>query len=40
MVTGTLSEREFLLCFYSRERLMSERARVEWVEPDLAPLPA
>jgi hypothetical protein len=39
MVTGTLSEREFLLCFYSRERLMSEQARAEWVEPDLAPLP-
>ena len=39
MVTGTLSEREFLLCFYSRERLMSEEARAKWVEPDLAPLP-
>jgi len=39
MVTGTLSEREFLLCFYSRERLMSQEARAGWVEPDLAPLP-
>ena len=25
--------------FYSRERLISEKAKVEFVEPDLAPLP-
>jgi len=27
-----------LFDFYTRERLMSEAARAEWVEPDIAPL--
>ena len=32
--------REWPLGFYSRERLFSVEARMGWVEPDLAPLPA
>jgi hypothetical protein len=39
LLSGTLAERHFLLQYYSRERLMSPRARREWVEPDLRPLP-
>jgi hypothetical protein len=39
LLMSTLGERTFLLCFWSREVLFSERARAEWVEPDLAPLP-
>lgn len=34
-----LGERDLLLAWYSRERLMSPAARTAWVEPDLAPLP-
>jgi hypothetical protein len=33
-----IAEREYLLRFYSRDVLMSSRARQNWVEPDLAPL--
>jgi hypothetical protein len=36
MVASPLAEKDFLLRFYSRERLMSERARAEWLEPDLS----
>lgn len=32
-------ERDHLLRYYSRDRLMSAEARFGWVEPDLAPLP-
>ena len=39
LLTSTVAQPSFLLCFYSREVLMSPRARVEWVEPDLAPIP-
>jgi hypothetical protein len=35
-----LLEKDALLAFYSRERLMGEAARGAWVEPDLRPLPA
>jgi hypothetical protein len=38
MVDGPLGERALLFGFWSRDRLMSERARAEWVPPDLAPL--
>jgi hypothetical protein len=31
--------REYVFDFYSREHLFSTTARVEWVEPDLKPLP-
>lgn len=34
-----LSEKKVLRLFYSRDRLMSLQAKVEFVEPDLAPLP-
>ena len=39
LLASTVAQPEFLLCFYSREVLMSPRARREWVEPDLAPIP-
>ena len=31
-------EKNYLLRFYSRERLLSDEARSRWVEPDLAPI--
>lgn len=34
-----LSQKKVLRLFYSRERFMSPQAKVEFVEPDLAPLP-
>jgi len=36
---GWLLEKEALLRFYSRERLMSAEARGRWLEPDVLPLP-
>ena len=36
---GWLFEKDALLRFYSRERLMSDEARARWVEPDLVALP-
>jgi hypothetical protein len=39
LVVSTLGQRDFLLCFWSPGLLLSERARAEWVDPDLAPLP-
>jgi len=38
LLASPLAERDMLLTFYSRERLMSMDARARWVEPDLAPL--
>jgi hypothetical protein len=38
VINGPLADRDILLRFYSRERLMSPSARTEWIEPDLAPL--
>jgi hypothetical protein len=38
MADGPLGGRGLLFEFWSRDRLMSERARAEWVPPDLAPL--
>jgi hypothetical protein len=32
-------DRNTLLRYYSRDRLMSDEARATWVEPDLLPLP-
>lgn len=34
-----LLEKNFTLDYYSRERLFSDRARIEWVEPDLKSIP-
>jgi len=34
----SLAERSFLLKFWSRDLLMSARARAEWVPPDLEPV--
>jgi hypothetical protein len=34
-----LSQKKVLRFFYSRERFMSPQAKVEFLEPDLAPLP-
>jgi len=39
LIGGPLGEREALLRYYSRELLMSSRARAEWVEPDVEGLP-
>jgi len=38
LIESPLAERSVLLRFWSRELLMSARARAEWVPPDLAPL--
>lgn len=38
VIDGPLADRNVLLRFYSRDRLMSPLARAEWIEPDLAPL--
>jgi hypothetical protein len=38
LIDGPLGERSALLAFWSKDCLMSERARAEWVPPDLAPL--
>ena len=35
-----LLEKKILRLFYSRDRIMSWQAKAEFVEPDLAPLPA
>jgi hypothetical protein len=37
-VAAALADRALPLNYYSRERLMSDDARVGWVEPDLQPL--
>jgi hypothetical protein len=34
-----LLEKDFPFNYYSRERLLSDAARLKWVEPDLKPLP-
>jgi adenylate kinase family enzyme len=38
LLSGPLAERDLLLTFYSRDRLMSTTARLEKVEPDRAPV--
>ena len=38
LLTSAVAEKDYLLRFYSSERLMSPEARAEWVAPDLAPL--
>jgi hypothetical protein len=38
LLAGPLADRAVLLRFWSREVLMSPRARASWVPPDLAPL--
>ena len=39
LMATRLGEREWMLTYWSRERLFSVEARRGWVEPDLAPLP-
>ncbi len=39
LLASELARPDYLLRFYSREVLMSTRARRRWVAPDLAPLP-
>jgi hypothetical protein len=39
LLSGWTGERDALLRYYSRDTLMSPRARAEWVEPDLQQLP-
>jgi len=38
LLASPLAERDALLRFYSRERLMSPEARAQWVEPDIMAL--
>jgi hypothetical protein len=38
LLAGPLGSSRVLLSFWSKDLLMSPRARAEWVEPDLAPL--
>jgi len=38
LTAGPVSEKAFLLRFWSRDLLMSPAARATWVAPDLAPL--
>lgn len=38
LVASPLAERLVLFRFWSRDRLLSARARAEWVPPDLSPL--
>ena len=35
----TYGDRHLLFVYYSQERLMSQIARRQWIEPDLVPLP-
>jgi len=39
LLADPLADRKTLLRFYSRPRLESSAARLDWVEPDLEPLP-
>ena len=36
LLAGPLAAKDVLLTFYSRDRLMSTTARLEWVDPDIA----
>ena len=38
LLAGPLAARDVLFTFFSRDRLMSTTARLEWLEPDLAPI--
>ena len=38
LLKSPLADKNLLFKFYSRETLMSARAKSEWVEPDIAPL--
>ena len=38
LLESPLAEKDVLLKFYSRERLMSTEARAIWLEPDMAPV--
>ena len=38
LLAGPLAARDVLFAFCSRDRLMSTAARLEWLEPDLAPI--
>jgi glycosyltransferase involved in cell wall biosynthesis len=38
LVSSPLADKNVLFAFYSRETLMSVRAREQWIEPDMAPL--
>jgi hypothetical protein len=40
LMASPLGRPDWLLAYWSKERLFSVQARREWVEPDLRPLPA
>lgn len=37
LMAGACGDKDWLLAYWSRERLMSPEARAAWMEPDLAP---
>ena len=39
LFAGPAGDKDWLLAYWSRERLFSPEARRRWVDPDLAPLP-
>jgi len=39
LLADPLADKQALLRFYSRPLLTSSAARLDWVKPDLAPLP-
>ena len=39
LVDGPLGRSDWILSYWSRDRLFSVAARRDWIEPDLAPLP-
>jgi hypothetical protein len=39
LLAGPQGDRDWLLAYWSRDRLFSVEARRQWVAPDLAPLP-
>lgn len=38
LIASPIADRDFLLRFYSRERLMSPEARADWLEPNIMAL--
>lgn len=40
LMASPLGDKDWLLAYWTRDRLMSAEARRDWIEPDLQPLPA
>ena len=39
-IVGKYADKDFILQFYTRDRLMSDLAKKEWVEPDVKEVPS